>query len=378
MTLTNTTTAEPQSPKLAVLISFSGAGGVEKMVMNLVREFAKHLPTLDLLVLRASGPHFSDIPANVNVIHLKSQHTLTAIPELARYMKHTPIQSLLVAKDRATRAAVIARSISGRDIRIVARLGTNLSTALAHRSRVSAWFRTAPMQRLYAKVNKIVAVSEGVAQDTLKITKVEPERVMVIRNPVITEQISKRQDDEALHPWLTDKTTTVIMGVGRLSIQKDFTCLLEAFAKVRAQRECKLIILGEGKLRESLESNIETLGIQADVALPGFQKNVHAWLQAADLFVLSSRWEGSPNALTEALAMGTPSVSTRCPSGPNEVLNEGEFGPLVEVGDAKGLAKAMQEVLNAPLPPETLTSAVNEYRAEISAQHYLTVLGINE
>lgn len=365
-------------PKLAVLISFSGAGGVEKMVMNLVREFAKQLPTLDLLVLRASGPHFSNIPDNVNVIHLKSKHTLTAIPELARYMKSSGVQTMLVAKDRATRAAIVARMLSGKDIRIVSRLGTNLSTALEHRSKLSGWLRTAPMKWIYPKVNKIVAVSEGVRQDTLSLTKVSEENVCVIRNPVITTNIDNiESDQENLHSWLTDKNEFVIMGIGRLSVQKDFSCLLKAFSKVRNEHTCKLIILGEGKLRDALEEEAKQLEIDQDVALPGFQSNVLSWLKAADLFVLSSRWEGSPNALTEALATGTPSVSTRCPSGPNEVLNEGEFGALVEVGDYENLAKAIGTTIANPLPPDTLKRAVDEYRAEISARHYLNTLEIN-
>ncbi|MCB1639455.1 MAG: glycosyltransferase, partial [Thiothrix sp.] len=145
-------------------------------------------------------------------------------------------------------------------------------------------------------------------------------RVQVIRNPVITPELLEQAQAPVTHPWLNPKTVPVIMGAGRLSHQKDFRTLLEAFAQVRQVRDCRLIIAGEGGLRTALEQRVAALGLEAVVSLPGFQANLPAWLQKADLFVLSSRWEGSPNVLTEALALGVPVVSTRCPSGPDEVL----------------------------------------------------------
>ncbi|PCK10060.1 MAG: glycosyl transferase [Alteromonadaceae bacterium] len=360
--------------KLAVLISFSGAGGVERMVMNLVREFAQQYEQLDLLVIRARGPHFANIPDNVSIIKLRSSHTLTAIPELMRYFKDSRPDAMLVAKDRAGRAAVIAKSLAGAKTRIVVRLGTNLSTALAHRSRISAWWRTAPMRRIYAKVDQVVAVSQGVADDVHKITGLDKDRISVIRNPVITDDFDSKAQAPFDHPWLNKKTCPVVIGVGRLSEQKDFATLINAFAKLLERRPCRLIILGDGALRQDLEAQITRLGLNEQVALPGFQDNPMCWVKAADLFVLSSRWEGSPNALTEALAVGTASVSMRCPSGPNETLDEGRFGPLVAVGDADGLTEAMDDTLNNPLPSDVLRSAVDEYRAKTSALAYLKIL----
>lgn len=362
--------------KLSILISFSGAGGVEKMVMNLVREFARSQNRIDLLVLRASGPHFSDIPANVNVIQLKAKHTFTAIPEIARYLKRERPNSILVAKDRAARATVIARRLAGVNTHIVVRLGTNLSTALSYRSGVSAWLRTAPMQYIYNQVDKIVAVSQGVADDTIAITKVAPEKVMVIRNPVITNKFIDEANQAAPHPWFEDNRVPVIMGIGRFSVQKDFETLLKAFSIVAQAQDVRLIILGDGKKREELEAQIKALSLHERVLLPGFQNNVSTWLKHCDLFVLSSRWEGSPNALTEALALGIPSVSTRCPSGPDELLENGRYGPLVPMGDEVAMASAMLSVLEKPLDETTLKQAVEEYHVSLSAKKYLETLNI--
>ncbi len=362
--------------KLAVMMSFSGAGGVEKMVMNLLRELAKHINGIDLLVLRAKGPHFANIPANINVIQLRSQHTFTAIPEIACYLrKHKP-ERMLVAKDRAARAAVRARALSGVSTPITVRLGTNLSTALTHRSRINAWLRTFPMKRIYAKLDKVVAVSQGVADDTCAITGIAPEKTVVIRNPVITPDFFPAPNTPAPHPWLSEKTLPVIMGVGRFSVQKDFATLIKAFHAIQHTHPSRLMILGDGKMREELSQLIHTLGLEERVALPGFQTQVTHWVSHANVFVLSSRWEGSPNALTEALALGIPSVSTRCPSGPDEVLDNGRYGPLVPVGDDATMAEAIKHVLDHPLPAETLKSAVRDYHSHISAQHYLRILGL--
>lgn len=361
--------------RLAVLLSFSGAGGVEKMMMNLIREFAKRLDSIDVLLIRAKGPHLQALPSNVRVLKLKANHTFTAIPELVGYLKENKPDALLVAKDRAGRAAVRARSLAGVNTRIVVRLGTNLSAALKHKSALSAWFRVSPMRKIYSRVDHVVAVSEGVKADVVSVTKLNIKKISVIRNPVITERFYEGLELEAPHPWLSDNKLSVVLGVGRLSEQKDFCSLIKAFYKIHSEQEClRLIIVGEGGQRALLEELINKLNISDSVLMPGFQPNVLNWVKHADLFVLSSRWEGSPNALTEALALGVPSVSTRCPSGPDETLKNGEYGPLVSVGDVDGLVSAMKGVLSKPLPPEVLKNAVVEYQASRSAEHYLRIL----
>lgn len=360
--------------KISVLISFSGAGGVERMVMNLIREFARQGISVDLLTIRASSDHLAAIPESVRVIPLKATHALTSIPEVRRYLRDEQPQAMLVAKDRAGRAALLARKLVGANTRIAIRLGTNLSTALAEKSGLQRWLRTAPMKLIYRLAEQIIAVSEGVAQDTIAITGISPGRVTVIRNPVITPTLYQQAEAPAPHAWLEDKSVPVIMGMGRLTKQKDFPALIEAFAKLRQHRRARLIILGEGKQRELLERMAKQGGFEQDLLLPGFQSNPYAWLSKADLFVLSSRWEGSPNVLTEALALGIPSVATNCPSGPVETLQRGKIGPLVPVGDIDALADAMRKTLEQPPDNEFLQAAVAEYNSQTSAQHYLQTL----
>ncbi len=362
-------------PHLAIFISLSGAGGVERMVMNLVREFSRYPIKLDLLTLKANSEHFVDIPASVNIIPLTAKHSLTCIPELRRYLKREQPDSLLVAKDRAGRAALTARQLSGVNTRIAIRLGTNLSTAMAKKSAFSRWLRLRPIRKKYPLADAIIAVSDGVARDTHKLSGYPLEKIHVVRNPVLTKGMQEQAKLKSPHPWL-EQDIPVIMAAGRLTEQKDFQSLITAFSKLCEDQTVRLIILGEGKLRQDLEAQITSLQLQNKVLLPGFQSNLYAWLARADLFALSSRWEGSPNVLTEALALGVPSVATRCPSGPDEVLQNGKIGPLVEVGDSIGLAEAMRYTLGSPPDRQLLQNAVAEYTAPIAAQRYLEILNI--
>lgn len=361
---------------LAVVISFSGEGGVERMVLNLVERFAALGVAVDLLTIRADSSHLSALPAGVRHVDLGIRHATWAAPALARYLKREQPAAMLVAKDRAIRSAVLARRLSGSSTRLVGRLGTNLSAALESKSALQRWSRYLPMRWLYPAVDTVIAVSEGVAEDTVRITGLPAERVQVVRNPVITPRLHALAGEPAPHQWLDEPSVPVLLGAGRLTRQKDFHTLLRAFALVRAQRPCRLIILGEGAHRESLTALAEELRVAEDVTLPGFTSNPYAYMKRASVFVLSSAWEGSPNVLTEALALGTPVVATDCPSGPREILRAGQYGPLVAVGDVAGMAAAIEQVLAQPLSRQTLMEAAADYTVERSAEHYLHLLGI--
>jgi glycosyltransferase involved in cell wall biosynthesis len=283
---------------------------------------------------------------------------------------------MLVAKDRAGRLAVLARLVSGIPTQIVVRLGTNLSAALAHRSGLKRWLRGLPIRLLYAYFDQVIAVSEGVKQDTLAVSGIASDLVKVVRNPVLTPRLHELARQPAPHPWLNEPDIPVILGAGRLTVQKDFSTLIRAFAKLRKSRNCRLIILGDGRQREKLNALAEELGVSHEIDLPGFTDNPYAYMAKVALFVLSSRWEGSPNVLTEAMTLGTPVVSTHCPSGPEEILEAGRIAPLVTVGDPESLALAMAQVLDNPPDSDMLRQAVREYEVETSATHYLKILGL--
>jgi glycosyltransferase involved in cell wall biosynthesis len=369
--------APSDRPPLAVLASFSGSGGVERMLVNLLRGFVAAGRRVDLLLIRDQSPHLRDLPAEINRLPLGTDHSLLAIPALARYLLRQRPPALLVVKERAGRAAVLARGLAGTDTRLVLRLGTNLSAALAGRSALARQWRAWPLRWLYPRMDRIVAVSQGVAADTAALARLPMESIRVIRNPVITPELGQLAAEPCPHPWFQKEGPPVILGAGRLQRQKDFPTLIRAFARVSQDRPCRLVIIGEGSDRQALTDLVRQLGIQHQVDLPGFQANPLPFLAAADLFVLSSAWEGSPNVLTEAMALGTPVVATDCPSGPAEVLDAGRLGPLVPVGDIAALAEAMCATLDRPPPREVLKAAVADYDQGRSARHYLEELEQN-
>lgn len=366
-----------KSPHVTIFVSFSGHGGVEKMIVNLTQGFIDQGCTVDLLLAKAKGEHLAAVPPQVRMVKLNSKHTATSLLALTRYLKQHRPDAILVAKDRAIKVAVLARWLSRVPTRIVGRLGTTVSAALEGHNGLKKFFWYQSMRWFYRKVDCIVAVSDGVRNDVLAITQLPEQRIGVIRNPVVTPTLQRLAKEPVQHPWLTtDASMPVIIAVGRLTRQKDFVTLLKAFAQLRSTRLCRLIILGEGKDREALLQLANALGIVNDLDLPGFVTNPYAYLSRASLFVLSSLWEGSPNVLTEALALGIPVVATDCPSGPKEILENGTYGRLVKMRDANAMAQAMADTLDQPLPAEQLQQAVQAYRLPVSSQHYLRVLGL--
>ncbi len=363
--------------KITLFISFSGEGGVERMISNLIHEFVRQGHPVDLLLIKARGEHLKQLPPEVNIIKLGSDHSALTLWPLIRYMrKHKP-KCMLVAKHRAIVIAVLARALAGVETRIIGRLGTNLSRALEGKNALRKWLWHAPMRKIYPKVDLIIPVSEGVLDDIASITHLDHSKLRVIRNPVITPQMYQLADQPVEHPWFSEGEPPVILGAGRFTRQKDFITLIKAFAKVRQQQACRLVLLGYGALQTEYEALATELGVAEDISMPGFTSNPYAYMKRADLFVLSSAWEGSPNVLSEALAQGTPVVATDCPSGPREVLRGGKVAPLTPVGDVEAMAKAMIETINNPPPSKSLQDAVSEYTAQKSAQHYLEALGID-
>ena len=364
-------------PRVAVLVSYSGDGGVERMMNHVIAGLLEAGHAVDVIVLRTEGGHFAALPAGANLVRLGTRHASLAVGPLARHLRRTQPSVLLAAKDRAGRAAVRARARARVSTRVVVRIGNTLSQSLAGRSRLRRQLRYALVRRLYRRADAIVAVSRGVAADVVAISGVAPERVHVVPNPVVTADIQARARECPDHPWLRAPGPPLIVGIGRLTRQKDFPTLLRAFARVRSAVDCRLLVLGEGEDRGTLTALGRRLGIGADLDLPGFVDNPYGYLARADLFVLSSAWEGSPNALAEALALGIPVVATDCRSGPRELLADGRFGPLIPVGDFDALADAMMATLRAPLPEDALRGAVAGHTQAASLAGYLAVLGLH-
>jgi glycosyltransferase involved in cell wall biosynthesis len=225
----------------------------------------------------------------------------------------------------------------------------------------------------YPWADKVIGVSQGVADDLVQSVGIPQHLVKVIFNPGITPELRKKAQAPLDHPWFQPGEPPIILAVGSLTPQKDFPTLLKAFADQRQARHVRLLILGEGSERKSLEALAAQLGVEQDVCLPGFVENPYPYMVNASVFVLSSLWEGLPMVLVEALYCGPPIVATDCPSGPREILKNGEFGRLVSVGEPEALAEAIGAALDGKVPRPPLESW-QPYDLETVVDQYVNVL----
>jgi glycosyltransferase involved in cell wall biosynthesis len=339
--------------RLAFFLPDLSDGGAERIMLNLADGIAARGYPLDLVLASAQGPYLNEVPDSVRLIDLKAPRVLRSIPSLVRYLRREqPIAMLSVL--HANIIALWARRWAGIPQRLILAEHNTLSSVASREGdlrwnlfpRLARWF--------YPWADGIVAVSKGVADDLARVTKIPRERIRVIYNPIVTAEMFRKSTSLLEHPWFRDGEPPVILAVGRLTAQKAFNVLIQAFAQVRKNHRAKLLILGEGVDRSSLETRIREFGLEQDVSMPGFVPNPYPYMARSSVFVLSSRWEGLPTVMVEAMALGTPIVSTDCPSGPREILMDGKYGTLVPVDDPFALAAAIETALinKVPHPPQ--------------------------
>ena len=258
------------------------------------------------------------------------------MPGLVGYLRRER-PDFLVARMQ-TMASIVAKGLS--------RTGTKLVLSMAGMPR-SSGYRNFLWPRLYPRADAFVAPARSVASIAAERAGMSGDRFDVIPNPVISQQVLSLGEESVDHPWFGDPDQPLVLAVGRLTRQKDFPTLVRAMALVRKLIAARLLIVGEGEgeHRDLIETLKTELGVQEAVTLLGFDPNPYKYMRAADLFVMSSEWEGPGHALIEAQALGTPTVSTDCPAGPRDTLLDGRAGLLVPVGDPEAMAAAIIESL---------------------------------
>ena len=361
-----------ESPHLAIFMPSFDNGGVEHMLVNLARGLGERATTVDFLCGDPNGEYLDRLGEGCRLIPIPDTRPDAVTRWTADYLADTAPDLLLVGKPETMPAAAKARRLSGWPGVLALRAATTESARLSGRGALRRFRGLHRARRWYRMADHIVANSEGVADDVVTLAGLERAAVTVIRNPVVTPEIENRAAEPVDHPWLGEAAEVpVILGAGRFGRAKDFETLIRAFALLRATRPARLMLLGRGRLEEALRRLARELGVADDIAFPGFVNNPYPYMARARVFALSSRWEGSPNVLAEALAVGTPVVATDCRSGPREILRSGRFGPLVPVGDPGALAEALARTLDAPTDAATLREAVADYTLDASSDAYL-------
>ena len=360
--------------KIALFMHDLRGGGVERVSVALANGFADHGLSVDLVLINKLGnqAYFESLSAAINIIELRQHRTLTSILGFRDYIDEHRPDVVISAMTHINIVAIAANLTVTHPTRLIAVEHNQLS----QNKKTKSWsvrLACLAVPWAYRHASAVGAVSEGVKADLAAVTGLPRNRIIVLHNPVVTPSLSSQSHEPLDHPWFADSEPPVILGVGRLTEQKNFRLLIDAFAKVRSKQPARLVILGEGPEENVLKERAKSTGWQNDIALVGFTKNPFPFMRRATVFALSSNWEGLPTVVIEAMACGTPVVATDCPSGPAEILGHGEYGQLSPTGEVDAFAEALLNMLARPPKQEKLRKRADDFSLGKAVERYVSV-----
>jgi glycosyltransferase involved in cell wall biosynthesis len=400
------------SGRIAFFLDHLQGGGIQKVWVTIAEALMQRGYAVDLVVCEAQGPLHAQIAERVRVVELRRSSRLQAgarylaadpggsapwlglvlvaarasatqpyFPALVRYLRLTQPRALYSATPHMNIEAEHALRLAGTPTRLIVSEHNTLVPDHPFARGLSKWYLPRLLRRVYRSADAVVAVSAGVAEDVSVRTGLPRPAITTIYNPVVTPMLARWAAEALSHPWFQADAPPVILGAGRLGQAKDFPTLIRAFARVRRNRPARLMILGEAKgarktakRQGQLMALAREAGVAADVELSGFVQNPFKYMARAAVFVLSSRYEGLGNVLIEAMACGCPVVSTDCPSGPAEILDNGTYGRLVPVGDDEALAEAIMAVLDGPPEARALRERAAAFSVDQAVDRYEALL----
>lgn len=364
--------ARPRPRRIAILLPDLRGGGAERVNLVLAQEFVACGHAVDFVLMRAEGELLGLVPEGARVVDLGAPRFRDLPGPLVRYLRRERPDAVLAAMWPLTSVAVLARWRARASARLVLSDHNTLSRAYADRGAAHRAFLRASLRATYPFADARVAVSAGVAEDLARLGGLERDRVTIVHNPI--PSVVPGPVPEAVEALWRGPRGRRILAVGSFKEQKNLPHLIRAFAHIAESIDARLMLLGEGGLRPELEALVREMGVVDRVAMPGFAADPGPYYASADLFVLSSDYEGFGNVIVEALGHGLPVVSTDCPSGPAEILGNGRYGRLVPVGNAEALATAMAEALTTEHDREALRRRPADFAPAKAADRYLELL----
>ncbi|MDT3435760.1 glycosyltransferase [Haloarcula sp. 1CSR25-25] len=351
-------------------------GGAERVTVSVANGLAKRGYEVDLVVSFNSGAFREEVAEEVTIVDLGT----TKIPVLGIGASVPCLSRYLSARSPAI---LFSQMTYANDIYLVSQLVARSDTVSIGTIHNTLGMQEEPkekfvqlLQRLLAgQADQFVAVSEGVAESVVEHVGIDREKVTVLHNPIPVRDVQQQARESVDHRWLDSPEHEVILGVGRLERAKNFSSFLRAFAQLHSNRpQTRAIVVGKGSKRSELEALAVELGIEDIVSFPGFVDNPYGYMGSASVLAMSSIHEGLPTVLIEALACGCQVVATDCPSGPAEILNNGEYGRLTPVGDDAALADAIEATLESPLSGERLIKRANDFAPDAVIDEYETFI----
>jgi len=352
--------------------AFDSGNGVARILLNLMKGFVDRGYSVDLLHYADDGPFEQFIPESVRIFDLGKQiRVRIGVRALTHYLKKEKPMVLYCSDSDRGFEGLMAKLLSLSRTSVIIGIHSRESMERSPHLNDKDKFYLRLKHIICPLAYKTIAVSHGLVDEIIKDISVPKRKIEVIYNPVVTESLKQDMQKPVEHKWLQNKTLPVVLAVGRFDPVKDYSVLLHAFKHVVSQVETRLLILGEGRERPLLTSLIEELGIEDYVDMPGFTTNPYPYMKNADLFVLSSKSEGLPTVIIEAMICGCPVVSTDCVAGPSEILQNGEYGTLVPVGDSIALGQAIVEALQKEHDISKLQKRAEEFSEDKIVDDYL-------
>lgn len=352
-----------------------GMGGVPRLCVWLANGFAARGLRVDLVIADASNAFPHTIDSKVRVIDLGAKSVPRATLRLARYLKNLKPRNVLSFVANAIAIVGAAKFLSRSQVNFIA--CEQIETEIEIRSTRFSPYKIALLlvPVTYRQASRLVAASLGVAESLARVMRIDPSQISIVYNPAYRPEIHDRSKIDVDHPWLRANNANLIVTAARFVPQKDLATLLNAFAVVLTHEpNAKLVVLGDGPLRADLETQAKCLGISESVSMPGSDANPFRWFARAKVFAMSSRWEGFGMTLVEAMACGCNIVSTACPSGPSEILDDGRFGTLVPVADTARLGAAIVNALRAPRAGQRNVDRAKEFSLATSVDGYTKLM----
>ncbi len=356
---------------IALLLPNLRGGGAQRVMITLANEFAKRNFQTDLVLVKQIGPFSKYVSSDVNVFDLNATRALTSLPGLVQYLRQRSPCGLLSTLAGTNVVAALSHLISGSEATLALRETNPVSIASNRYSSLKGKVIHLFLFWAYRYADYVIGISKGMTNDIVDVFGLPSNKTVTIYNPLDPTQ---RSHTNTNGEDIISGDTPTVLGMGRLVVEKDFSTLIRAFSRVRSERSSRLYILGEGENRRTLEKVAESCGVQSDVHMPGFAEDPFAYMKSADVFVLSSRWEGFGNVLVEAMACGTPVISTDCPTGPSEILENGKWGQLVPVGDEEAMAEAIRTTLDGAQDSIDPTRRAEDFHVKGIADKYLQTL----
>ncbi len=359
----------PRKRRIVLYFPMLAGGGAERLYLNLTPYFIVAGWDVVFLVDKLGGALVGSVPKGAQLVQLDADRLRHSLPKLIGYLRREPPDILLSSISPNNAAVLLAKLVT----LIRTRFLITQHNTLSRETNNGGIYRILPFafRFLLRFADDVVAVSRGVAVDLARSTGFDAAKIVVIPNGVVTDDFAARAGAACPHPWLPPTGEPVLLGVGRLTPQKDFATLIRAFAELRRSRPAKLIILGEGPERADLTALAHSLGVAESIDMPGYVANPLPYISNANVLVLSSAYEGFGLVLAEALACGTPVVSTNCDHGPAEILDGGRYSALVPVGDWSSMASAIEATLDQPPARSILQARGDDYSIAACAARYL-------